>query len=161
MRSRPFGAWTSNPGRRVDHDRRAVRLREEHRAAVGRGPGGSDQRDDLDRRARRDEVPAGKRNVSMVFQSYALFPHLTVKENIAFGLAARRVPKQTQERRVQAAAEAVGCAGLFDRHPYQLSGGERQRVALAGRSSAGPTSTSSTSRSPTSTRSCACACGRS
>jgi ABC-type sugar transport system ATPase subunit len=76
-------------------------------------------------------VPAGKRNVSMVFQSYALFPHLTVKENIAFGLAARRVPKQTQERRVRSAAELVGCDGLYDRRPYQLSGGERQRVALA------------------------------
>jgi multiple sugar transport system ATP-binding protein len=76
-------------------------------------------------------VPAGKRNVSMVFQSYALFPHLTVKENIGFGLAARRVPKQTQHRRVQAAAELVGCAELLERHPYQLSGGERQRVALA------------------------------
>ena len=77
------------------------------------------------------KVPAGKRNVSMVFQSYALFPHLTVKENIAFGLAARRVPKPTQERRVLGAAELVGCADLLERHPYQLSGGERQRVALA------------------------------
>ena len=77
------------------------------------------------------KVPAGKRNVSMVFQSYALFPHLTVKENIGFGLAARRVPKQTMQRRVQGAAELVGCAHLFERHPYQLSGGERQRVALA------------------------------
>ena len=77
------------------------------------------------------KVPAGKRNVSMVFQSYALFPHLTVKENIGFGLAARRVPKQTKQRRVQGAAELVGCAHLFERHPYQLSGGERQRVALA------------------------------
>ena len=76
-------------------------------------------------------VPAGKRNVSMVFQSYALFPHLTVQENIGFGLAARRVPKQTIRRRVQGAAELVGCAHLFERHPYQLSGGERQRVALA------------------------------
>ena len=78
------------------------------------------------------KVPAGKRNVSMVFQSYALFPHLTVKENIAFGLAARRVPEADA-----GAASAVGggarraARDLFDRHPYQLSGGERQRVALA------------------------------
>jgi len=77
------------------------------------------------------KVPAGRRNVSMVFQSYALFPHLTVRENIGFGMAARRLPKQTQERRVQWAAQLVGCSDLFDRHPYQLSGGERQRVALA------------------------------
>ncbi len=76
-------------------------------------------------------VPAGKRNVSMVFQSYALFPHLTVEENIGFGLAARRVPRPAIRRRVLAAAETVGCDSLLDRHPYQLSGGERQRVALA------------------------------
>jgi ABC-type sugar transport system ATPase subunit len=73
----------------------------------------------------------GRRNVSMVFQSHALFPHLTVLENIAFGLEVRDVPRSTARARAVAAAAAVGCAELADRRPGQLSGGERQRVALA------------------------------
>ncbi|MFV2104287.1 ABC transporter ATP-binding protein [Micromonospora sp. LOL_024] len=73
----------------------------------------------------------GLRNVSMVFQSYALFPHLTVVENIAFGLEVRDTPRGEARQRARAAAETVGCAGLLDRRPGQLSGGERQRVALA------------------------------
>ncbi len=73
----------------------------------------------------------GLRNVSMVFQSYALFPHLTVADNIGFGLAVRDVPKAGIRERVRAAAEAVGCDHLLTRRPGQLSGGERQRVALA------------------------------
>ncbi|WBB90732.1 ABC transporter ATP-binding protein [Verrucosispora sp. WMMC514] len=77
-----------------------------------------------------DERP-GRRNVSMVFQSYALFPHLTVVENIAFGLEVRDTPRRLARDRARAAAETVGCAGLLDRRPGQLSGGERQRVALA------------------------------
>ncbi|EEP70519.1 ABC transporter related [Micromonospora sp. ATCC 39149] len=77
-----------------------------------------------------DQRP-GLRNVSMVFQSYALFPHLTVAENIAFGLEVRDTPHRVARERARAAAETVGCAGLLDRRPGQLSGGERQRVALA------------------------------
>jgi ABC-type sugar transport system ATPase subunit len=73
----------------------------------------------------------GRRNVSMVFQSYALFPHLTVAENIAFGLEVRDVPRAAARQWARSAAESVGCAGLLDRRPGQLSGGERQRVALA------------------------------
>ncbi|MFG2012085.1 ABC transporter ATP-binding protein [Micromonospora sp. NPDC048868] len=73
----------------------------------------------------------GRRNVSMVFQSYALFPHLSVAENIAFGLEVRDTPRAAARERARAAAETVGCAGLLDRRPGQLSGGERQRVALA------------------------------
>jgi multiple sugar transport system ATP-binding protein len=73
----------------------------------------------------------GRRNVSMVFQSYALFPHLTVAENIAFGLVVRDAPRREVPGRVRAAADAVGCGELLDRRPGQLSGGERQRVALA------------------------------
>jgi ABC-type sugar transport system ATPase subunit len=73
----------------------------------------------------------GRRNVSMVFQSYALFPHLTAAENIAFGLIVRDTPKAVARERARAAADAVGCAHLLDRRPGQLSGGERQRVALA------------------------------
>ena len=72
-----------------------------------------------------------ERNVSMVFQSYALFPHLSVEENIGFGLRARGDrPKQARPK-VLAAAELVGCEKLLERKPFQLSGGERQRVALA------------------------------
>ena len=71
------------------------------------------------------------RNVSMVFQSYALFPHLSVEENIGFGLRARRVRPGRVKVKVLAAATLVGCENLLERKPFQLSGGERQRVALA------------------------------
>jgi multiple sugar transport system ATP-binding protein len=73
----------------------------------------------------------GLRDVAMVFQSYALFPHLTVAENIGFGLRARRVPRDEVRARVDEAAAAVSCAELLERRPRELSGGERQRVALA------------------------------
>ncbi|SDE16328.1 ABC transporter ATP-binding protein [Rhodospira trueperi] len=72
-----------------------------------------------------------KRGVSMVFQSYALFPHLTVAENILFGLKVRRVAKADRARRLETAARMVGLDGLLDRKPASLSGGQRQRVALA------------------------------
>jgi ABC-type sugar transport system ATPase subunit len=77
------------------------------------------------------EVPPSERNISMVFQSYALFPHLTVAENIGFGLRARRVPRPEIRTRVESAATTVGCGDFLERRPHELSGGERQRVALA------------------------------
>ena len=76
-------------------------------------------------------VRPGRRNVAMVFQSYALFPHLDVAENIGFGLIVRDVPKRDAAERVREAAGIVGCEGLLARRPHELSGGERQRVALA------------------------------
>jgi ABC-type sugar transport system ATPase subunit len=76
-------------------------------------------------------VPASKRNVAMVFQSYALFPHLDAGSNIGFGLSARGMKRDEVERRVRAAAELVGVAELLHRRPHELSGGERQGVALA------------------------------
>lgn len=76
-------------------------------------------------------VEAAKRGVSMVFQSYALFPHLSVRENILFGLKVRKVKKEERRRRLAEAADLVGLTGLLDRKPVQLSGGQRQRVALA------------------------------
>ena len=72
-----------------------------------------------------------KRGVSMVFQSYALFPHLTVRENILFGLKVRRISKKERRKRLDEAARMVGLEELLNRKPAQLSGGQRQRVALA------------------------------
>lgn len=73
----------------------------------------------------------GKRGVSMVFQSYAVFPHLRVFDNIAFGLRLRKVPMDEAEERVRDAAELLGLGELLDRFPHQLSGGQKQRVAVA------------------------------
>ena len=66
----------------------------------------------------------------MVFQSYALYPHMTVRDNLAFGLKLRKVPKAEIERRVKEAAETIQLDKLLDRKPKELSGGQRQRVAL-------------------------------
>ena len=77
------------------------------------------------------DIEASKRGVSMVFQSYALFPHLNVKENIQFGLKVRKVPAEEREKKVAEAAQVVGLSELLDRKPANLSGGQRQRVALA------------------------------
>ena len=77
------------------------------------------------------EAPPSKRGVSMVFQSYALFPHLSASENILFGLKARKVSKTDRSARLARVAEMVGLADLLDRKPAELSGGQRQRVALA------------------------------
>ena len=70
------------------------------------------------------------RDVAMVFQTYALYPHLTVRENIAFALEMRGVPRAEIQRRVGEAADRLGIGGLLERHPAELSGGERQRAAL-------------------------------
>jgi sn-glycerol 3-phosphate transport system ATP-binding protein len=72
-----------------------------------------------------------KRRVSMVFQSYALFPHLTVAENIVFGLKVRGLPEAERDMRLKRVAELVGLTEQLERKPQQLSGGQRQRVALA------------------------------
>ena len=77
------------------------------------------------------DLPVHKRDMGMVFQSYALFPHRTVAENVAFGLRMREVPKPEIARRVQAALAQVALTGLENRRPSQLSGGQQQRVALA------------------------------
>jgi putative spermidine/putrescine transport system ATP-binding protein len=77
------------------------------------------------------DVPVHRREMGMVFQSYALFPHRTVAENVAFGLRMRKVPKPEIEERVRAALAMVALTGLEDRRPGQLSGGQQQRVALA------------------------------
>ncbi|MCS5698786.1 ABC transporter ATP-binding protein [Cyanobium sp. FGCU-52] len=75
--------------------------------------------------------PAGERQVAMVFQSYALFPHLDVGENLALGLRSRGVPRPERDRRIAAVLELLELTPLVRRRPAQLSGGQRQRVALA------------------------------
>jgi sn-glycerol 3-phosphate transport system ATP-binding protein len=75
-------------------------------------------------------LPPAQRNIAMVFQSYALFPHLSVAENIVFGLRVRKVPEADRERRLRRVAGLLGLAKLLDRKPSQLSGGQQQRVAL-------------------------------
>ncbi len=77
------------------------------------------------------ELPTAQRNVGYVFQEFALFPHLTVAENIAYGLRARRQPRELIARKVEEAISLLGIHALRDRRPTALSGGERQRVALA------------------------------
>jgi multiple sugar transport system ATP-binding protein len=77
-----------------------------------------------------NNVAPKDRDVAMVFQSYALYPHMTVYENMAFGLRLRKTPKQIIDQRVHEAAKSLGIEQLLDRRPRQLSGGQRQRVAV-------------------------------
>jgi multiple sugar transport system ATP-binding protein len=78
-----------------------------------------------------DHLPPGARNVAMVFQQYALYPHMTVRENLAFGLRNARVAADAIEQRISAAAQRLEITALLERRPGQLSGGQRQRVAIA------------------------------
>ena len=77
------------------------------------------------------EVPAERRNLGLVFQSYALWPHRTVSDNVAYGLRLRKVPAAEAARRVQTALDNLGLGALAQRLPHQLSGGQQQRVAIA------------------------------
>jgi multiple sugar transport system ATP-binding protein len=77
-----------------------------------------------------NDVPPKDRDIAMVFQSYALYPHMSVYDNMAFGLKLRRVPKAEIDQRVKEAARRLGIEALLDRKPKQLSGGQRQRVAV-------------------------------
>ena len=77
-----------------------------------------------------NEVPAAQRGVAMVFQSYALFPHMTVYQNMAFGLTLAKTPKDVIDRKVKEAARVLQLEALLERRPKELSGGQRQRVAI-------------------------------
>lgn len=77
------------------------------------------------------KVPPGKRDIAMVFQNYAIYPTMTVRGNIEFGLINKKVPKEERKRRIDSVAETVGLTPYLDRKPSALSGGQRQRVALA------------------------------
>ncbi len=76
-------------------------------------------------------LPPRERNISMVFQSYAIFPHMTVYDNVAFGLKMNKFEKEEIERRVKEAAELLHIENMLDRYPSKMSGGQRQRVAVA------------------------------
>ena len=77
-----------------------------------------------------NDVAPGNRDIAMVFQSYALYPHMSVYQNMAFGLKMRRTPRAEIDKRVREAAEILSIESLLDRRPRELSGGQRQRVAL-------------------------------
>ena len=77
-----------------------------------------------------NDLPAKRRDIAMVFQNYALYPHMSVAQNMGFGLRLRNVPKADRDRRVQQAAAVLDLTDLLDRRPKQLSGGQRQRVAM-------------------------------
>jgi multiple sugar transport system ATP-binding protein len=77
-----------------------------------------------------NDVPPKDRDIAMVFQNYALYPHMTVEENLEFGLKLRKVPREERKRRVREAAEILDIVHLLDRKPKALSGGQRQRVAV-------------------------------
>ena len=77
-----------------------------------------------------NDTPPKDRDIAMVFQSYALYPHMSVYDNMAFGLKLRKTPKEDIKKRVNEAAEILGIESLLDRKPRQLSGGQRQRVAV-------------------------------
>src|SRR5207344_1022815 len=77
-----------------------------------------------------NDVPPKDRDMAMVFQNYALYPHMTVHENMSFGLRVKKMPKDEIERRVQNAARILDIGELLARKPKQLSGGQRQRVAM-------------------------------
>lgn len=78
-----------------------------------------------------NDVAPGKRDISMVFQNYALYPTMTVEENIQFGLVNKKIPKEERQRRIKEVSEIVGLTEYLKRKPANLSGGQRQRVALA------------------------------
>src|SRR5438128_1258104 len=77
-----------------------------------------------------NHVPPKERDIAMVFQNYALYPHMTVSDNMAFSLKLKKAPKAEIKAKVERAAEILGLAKLLDRYPRQLSGGQRQRVAM-------------------------------
>ena len=77
-----------------------------------------------------NDLPPKDRSIAMVFQSYALFPHMTVYDNVAFGLNIAKAPKEEVERKVQEASRILKMESLLQRKPSQLSGGQRQRVAI-------------------------------
>ena len=106
-----------------------------------------------------NDVPPKDRDIAMVFQNYALYPHMTVFDNIAFALKLAKVPKSEIKERVDNAADILELTDYLDRKPAKLSGGQRQRVAMGRAIVRDPRSSCSTSRCRTSMPSCGCRCG--
>mgnify|MGYP001680426325 CR=1 FL=1 len=104
-----------------------------------------------------NDIAPKDRDIAMVFQSYALYPHMSVYDNMAFPLKLRKLPKDEIDKKVREAAETLGITEYLDRKPKALSGGQRQRVAIV-RAIVRPRSCSWTSRSPTWTPSSATRC---
>jgi putative spermidine/putrescine transport system ATP-binding protein len=90
-----------------------------------------DQGDLFIKGKRMNGLPSNKRELGMVFQTYSLFPHMTIFENVAYGLKLRKTPKSEMQERVKKILEVVKLPGVADRYPKQLSGGQRQRIAIA------------------------------
>jgi multiple sugar transport system ATP-binding protein len=107
-----------------------VRLRQIHAAAGDRGLEDLTSGDLFIGGKRVNDVPSAQRSVAMVFQSYALFPHMTVYENMSFGLTLAKLPKAEIEQKVREAARILQLEELLQRKPKELSGGQRQRVAI-------------------------------
>jgi multiple sugar transport system ATP-binding protein len=105
------------------------------------------------------DVPPAKRGLSMVFQSYALYPHMSVRGNIAFGLKMAGLPRPDIDRKVEAAAATLNLTPYLDRKPRELSGGQRQRVAIGRAIVREPKAFCSTSHCRISMRRCASRCG--
>ena len=105
-----------------------------------------------------NDVPPKDRDIAMVFQNYALYPHMTVFENMSFGLRLKKFPKPEIKERVQAAARILDITELLDRRPKQLSGGQRQRVAMGRAIVRNPKVFYSMNRSRTSMPNCASKC---
>jgi putative spermidine/putrescine transport system ATP-binding protein len=104
--------------------------------------------------------PPNRRNIGMVFQAYALFPNMTVADNIGFGLNVRKRDTASIARRTTELLELIGLPGTGKRYPWQMSGGQQQRVALARAPHSSRRCSSSTNRSPPSTRRSGSACER-
>jgi len=105
-----------------------------------------------------NDVPPKERDIAMVFQNYALYPHMKVRDNMAFSMLLAKRPRSEIDARVNKAAAILGLGEYLDRYPRQLSGGQRQRVAMGRAIVRDRRCSSSTSRSPTSTPSCAWRC---
>src|SRR5207342_1674148 len=105
-------------------------LRQVHLAAHGRRPRTDHRRRGGNRRPRGQRLEPKDRDIAMVFQNYALYPHMSVYQNMAYGLKIKKMPKDEIERRVQKAAKILELGTFLQRLPRQLSGGQRQRVAM-------------------------------
>jgi multiple sugar transport system ATP-binding protein len=124
------GSRPRDRGRRVPGPRRPVGLRQDDVAADGSGLEDPTVGTIVIGDRTVNEVPSRSRDIAMVFQNYALYPHMTVLDNLAFGLRMQKVDKAERRTRAAAAAELLGISDLLHRRPKQLSGGQRQRVAM-------------------------------